>query len=184
MTEVDVVSETGRGVAGATDRNVSRGPTRRWRAEFPYHWDADELVSRRWLLRFVVYTSGALFAGTAILAALGLVRRPEALPTAPVARVGEVPVGTARYFHYPGPEDEAMLLHLPDGQFVAYSQKCTHLSCSVYYQADRGRLYCPCHEGLFNPQTGEPTAGPPSRPLPRIVLRQEGDTLYAVGREL
>ena len=28
---------------------------RRWRAEFPYHWDADDLVSRRELLRFAVW---------------------------------------------------------------------------------------------------------------------------------
>jgi arsenite oxidase small subunit len=50
----------------------------------------------------------------------------------------------------------------------------------VYYQAQQGRLYCPCHEGMFDPQTGEPTAGPPQRRLPRIALRQDGDLLYAL----
>jgi len=30
----------------------------RWRAEFPYHWDADDFVSRRELLRLAVMTSG------------------------------------------------------------------------------------------------------------------------------
>ena len=30
----------------------------RWRATFPYHWDADDLVSRRELLRFAVLASG------------------------------------------------------------------------------------------------------------------------------
>ena len=43
-----------------------------------------------------------------------------------------------------------MLLHLPGGRFVAYSQKCTHLSCAVYFQPERERLYCPCHEGVFD----------------------------------
>jgi nitrite reductase/ring-hydroxylating ferredoxin subunit len=156
---------------------------RRWRAEFPYHWDADDLVSRRRLLSFTVFNSGALFASTALLAVLGLVRRVPVFARVAVARAAEVPEGEARYFAYPEPDDQAVLLHLPGRRFVAYSQTCTHLSCAVYFQGERGRLYCPCHEGVFDPATGEPTAGPPQRPLPRIVLREEGGTLYAVGRE-
>lgn len=153
----------------------------RWRAEFPYHWDADDLVSRRQLLRLAVYTSGALFSTTAVLAVLGLVRSPELVREQPIARVQDVPEGQAFYFRYPEPDDEAMLLHLPGGRFVAYSQRCTHLSCSVYYQPARDRLYCPCHEGVFNPLTGDPIAGPPPRRLPRVLLRREGDMLYAIG---
>jgi Rieske Fe-S protein len=91
-----------------------------------------------------------------------------------------VPEGRTLYFRYPDPDDEAMLLHLPGGQFVAYSQKCTHLACSVYYQPEHARLFCPCHDGVFSPLTGDPLAGPPVRRLPRIALRREGDVLYAV----
>lgn len=166
--------------AGQPARALPQAP---WRIEFPYHWDADDLVARRELLHLAVYTSGALFGVTAILAVLGALRRPERLPVVPIARVSAVPEGSALYFTYPGPADQAVLLHLPGGQFVAYSQKCTHLSCAVYYQPTEGRLYCPCHEGVFHPVTGDPIAGPPRRRLPRIVLRQEGDQLYAVGRE-
>lgn len=164
------------------DQGIESGE-KRWRAEFPYHWDADELTSRRELLRFAVYTSGALFSVTALLALLGLVRRPPATPARPIARVGEVAEGEAVYFRYPDPDDEAVLLRLPGDRFVAYSQKCTHLSCAVYYQADHHRLFCPCHDGVFNAETGDPEAGPPERRLPRIALRREGDTLFAVGVE-
>ena len=153
-----------------------------WSAEFPYRWDADELVARRELLRLAVFTSGALFGCTAGLATIGLVRRGEQHAPRPVVRVGELREGEALYFRYPAPDDEAVLLHLPGGQFVAYSQRCTHLSCAVYYQPQQTRLYCPCHDGVFSPQTGDPVAGPPQRPLARILLRQEGDVLYAVGR--
>jgi Rieske Fe-S protein len=165
---------------------AQRGPAdqvKRWRAEFPYHWDADDLTSRRELLQFAVYTSGALFSITALLALLGLVRKAPARPTQPVARVAEVAEGQAIYFRYPNPDDEAVLLRLPGDQFVAYSQKCTHLSCAVYYQGDRQRLFCPCHDGVFNAFTGDPEAGPPQRRLPRIALRREGDMLYATGVE-
>lgn len=160
------------------------GQIKRWRAEFPYHWDADELVSRRELLQLAVYISGALFASTALLAVLGLVRKQPRHAPQPIVGTAELREGAAHYFHYPGPEDEAVLLHLAGGEYVAYSQTCTHLACSVYYQAEHERLFCPCHDGVFSPETGDPVAGPPVRRLPRILLSERGDIIYAVGVEL
>ncbi len=164
--------------------DVDDGQNKRWRSEFPYHWDADDLVTRRELLQFAVYTSGTLFGGTALLALLGLVQQPLRTEPQAVANVHDVPEGQAVYFNYPNSDDQAVLLHRPGGEWVAYSQKCTHLSCAVYYENDRDRLYCPCHEGVFDPATGEPTAGPPQRTLPRIVLERQGDMLMAVGVDL
>ena len=80
----------------------------------------------------------------------------------------------------PARDDQAILLHLPGGQFVAYSQQLhPPLLRRLLRAREQERLYCPCHEGVFDPQTGEPIAGPPQRPLPRITLRREGDTLVA-----
>ena len=172
------------GQTGSAGYSIDQPPytPRRWQLEFPYHWDADDLVARRELLQLAVYTSGALFLGTAILAVLGLVRSPRIAVEQPIARVDEVPEGEALYFHYPEPGDEAVLLHLPGGGFVAYSQRCTHLSCSVYYQPERHRLFCPCHDGVFDPESGVPIAGPPQRRLPQILLREQGNVIYAVGQ--
>lgn len=167
--------------ASAADREERRALLTRWRAELPYHWDADDLVSRRELLRFTVYTSGALFVGTAALAILGRLKTLAGSQTQAIARPADVPTGSAVYFNYPSLDDQAMLLHLPDGSFVSYGQKCTHLSCSVYYQPERRRLYCPCHEGVYDPATGNPVAGPPQRRLQQIALKQDGDLLYATG---
>lgn len=161
-------------------------PPKRWRGEFPYYWDADELVSRRELLQFAVYTSGALFASTLFLALLGLYQSLQPAAVAKeqlIARVGDVPEGKAHYFNYPSPGDQAMLLHLPGDRFVAYGQRCTHLSCAVYYQSERGRLVCPCHEGVFDPQTGEPVAGPPQRRLAQIRLQRRGEAIYAIAED-
>jgi len=156
---------------------------KQWESQFPYHWDADELVSRRDLLQFAVYASGTLFLGTAFLAVLRrFLRTPQFAPQQ-IAKLDDLPQGEAMYFHYPGPEDQAMLLHLNDGRFVAYNQTCTHLSCSVYFEKENNRLFCPCHEGVFDPRTGEPVAGPPVRPLSRIKLQANGDVLYAIGVE-
>jgi hypothetical protein len=35
-----------------------------WRAEFPYPWDEDEIMTRRDTLRFLLAGSGALFLAT------------------------------------------------------------------------------------------------------------------------
>lgn len=154
----------------------------RWAGEFPYRWEADEAVTRRQLLRFTVYASGALFAGSAGIALLGQLRSGPA-PAQPVrvAALAELPEGGARYFRYPGPEDEAVLVRLAGGGLVAYSQRCPHLSCAVVYERDRQRLYCPCHEGVFDVREGVPVAGPPRRPLTPIRLRVDDGVVFAVG---
>jgi Rieske Fe-S protein len=66
---------------------------------------------------------------------------------------------------------------------VAYSQKCTHLSCAVYYSAGEQKLVCPCHRGYFSIEDGSVLQGPPPRPLPRIVLENRMEALVAVGVE-
>jgi nitrite reductase/ring-hydroxylating ferredoxin subunit len=117
-------------------------------------------VTRRGLLVFSVVASGALFVGTAVLAALGWLDDRVRRGARTIARAGDVPEGQAVHFEYPTAGEQAILLHLPGGRFVAYSQKCTHLSCAVQWQPERNRLYCPCHEGAFDPETGEPAAAP------------------------
>jgi Rieske Fe-S protein len=47
----------------------------------------------------------------------------------------------------------------------------------------RGTIHCPCHEGYFDLKTGRVLAGPPPRPLPRIVLDVRGNEIYATGIE-
>ncbi|MNY41095.1 Arsenite oxidase subunit AioB precursor [compost metagenome] len=67
-----------------------------------------------------------------------------------------------------------------DGTFDAFSQKCTHLGCSVFYSEHGDKLECPCHEGFFDCKSGDVLAGPPQRPLPRIELEVANGTVYAV----
>src|SRR5579885_1999551 len=123
-----------------TERTRGRPRIRRWQAEFPYHWDADDQVSRRELLRFTVMASGALFVATAGIAALSYLNPLRTIRRQAIAKTTDIPPGGASYFHYPTSEDEAILLHLPNGRFVAFSGKCTHLSCAVYYDPAIGIL--------------------------------------------
>lgn len=154
----------------------------KWQLEFPYRWDQDDAVTRRQLLRFTVYTSGALFAGTSVIAALSYLRAPAIGPRVAIAREDELRDGEARYFTYPEGE-QAVLVRTRSGELVAYSQQCTHLSCAVVYQGEANRFFCPCHDGAFDVASGVPIAGPPRRPLPRIRLERAGGVVYAVGME-
>lgn len=159
----------------------------RWAADFPFDWDADDAMSRRQLLRWAVMVSGALFAATAGLAGLSFVRDRRTVSFQRIIAASEVQVGEVHYFNYPATSDpypnndhHGILLRLTNDRFVAYNGKCTHLSCAVYWNASRGVLHCPCHNGVFDPETGEPTAGPPTRPLPKIALQQENGVIYAL----
>lgn len=155
-----------------------------WREEVSIYAADERYVNRRQFAKFLVLTSAGMFVGNVwILVRSWLARRP-AYPLRQVAVVGEIPVGGVKLFRYPGPEDPCILVRPGENEYAAYSQKCTHLSCAVYYSRQNGRLECPCHEGYFSVRDGRVLQGPPQRPLPRIVLERRGDRLIATGVDL
>jgi nitrite reductase/ring-hydroxylating ferredoxin subunit len=160
--------------------DAGRGKGEAWREEFPYRIDSDEAIGRRHFLALAVLTSGAVLVSTIGLALRGLTDDRRRGSPRPVGRIDDFAVGEATYIHYPGADDAAVVLRLDEDRFVAYSQKCTHLSCAVRFRPEEHDLHCPCHEGVFDVETGEPVAGPPRRRLPRIELRREADMLVAV----
>ena len=162
------------------DAPLDRQP--RWRRDFAIDWPQDHHITRREFSKFLVLTSGAFVVGQGWIAAKSLVRhRRPPPPRVRIASLADVPPGSAIMFAYPGEHDACLLIRLPDRSLVAYSQKCTHLSCAVVPRIDEGVLHCPCHEGVFDLATGRNIAGPPPRPLPRIELEVVGDDVFAVG---
>jgi nitrite reductase/ring-hydroxylating ferredoxin subunit len=155
-----------------------------WRQDFPIDLPQDVFVARRDYTKFLVLTSFAFVIGQFWIAARSVMRRGRGRPPIKkVARFDALPVGGALPFNYPGPNDPCLLLRLDDRTLVAYGQKCTHLSCAVVPKLDQGELHCPCHVGSFDPTTGRPIAGPPRRPLNRIVLEVRDGDVYATGVE-
>lgn len=143
----------------------------------------DTLVTRRGYLRILGVLSGGLAAGN-IAVALGTFERRTAGTTTETVIADDaeaIPVGGTVRFSYPSERDPAMLLRLDDDLYVAYSVICTHLACEVLWQDDDRELYCPCHNGVFDPADGTPVAGPPERPLPQIRLERRGTAIVAVG---
>jgi len=154
-----------------------------WREDFPIEWEADHYISRRELARFLVAGSGLLAAAGAGLAVLGAREGGRITAEQRIARVEEVPPGGSLLFRYPTDQDPCILVRRRDDELRAYSQVCTHLACAVIHRPGSSTLYCPCHHGLFDLEDGRPAAGPPTRPLPRVLLEVRGDEIYAVGLE-
>ena len=155
-----------------------------WRQEFPISGADERYVGRRQFAKFLVLTSLGMLAGNVWILLRSWLAGKPVFPARPVAQVGEIPVGGVKLFHYPGPEDPCILVRRAGEEYAAYSQKCTHLSCAVYYSHRDGRLECPCHEGLFSVRDGRVLSGPPQRPLPRVVLERRGEALVAVRMDL
>ena len=150
--------------------------------DFPIDWEEDNYVSRREFFKFMTLASGGLAIGSTALAAWHQLNRNERrFDEAKIARVSDVAVGGTIGFSYPRPHDICILIQPEAGKFVAYSRRCTHLSCPVDYQHEHNRLYCPCHNGAFSVKDGAVLQGPPPHPLPQIMLEVRGDDIYAVG---
>jgi Rieske Fe-S protein len=155
-----------------------------WRQDFPIDWPQEMYVERRDFMKFMVLTSAALTVGQLWIGVQNWYRKRLGQPAMQrIASVDEVAVGAAVGFSYPDEREPCLLVRLTTSAFVAFGQKCTHLSCAVIPRVEEGSFYCPCHEGRFDLRTGVPTAGPPRRPLTRIVLEMRGREIYAVGVE-
>jgi cytochrome b6-f complex iron-sulfur subunit len=90
---------------------------------------------------------------------------PVSRPTSDLAEVGkldEFPVGSAKSVQLG--ERAVLVIRLPDGSLRAFVALCTHLQCVVGYAAERNRIECRCHDGVYSVE-GDNISGPPPRPL-------------------
>lgn len=153
------------------------------------HRDEEHRLTRRAFLHIMFLASAALGLASVPLATMarwaersGPKRSPEPLGT-PIANTTDVKPGESLQFNWPTEKDPAVLIHLPEGRFVAYDRRCTHLLCPVLWEPGLDRLVCPCHDGHFNARTGQVLFGPPRRPLPVIDVAVRDGVVYALGSE-
>ena len=156
---------------------------RKWRDDFPIEWEGDNYVSRREMVKFL--TLGSLFLAVAnwvtALASRVVHRRSQNRQLLGLS--DDLKRNGSALFRYPTPKDPCIAVRTAEGKLVAYSQVCTHLSCAVVYDKDEQSLFCPCHNGRFNLERGDPIAGPPTRALPRVMLEELDGRIFATERE-
>ncbi|MFO1512927.1 MAG: Rieske (2Fe-2S) protein [Verrucomicrobiota bacterium] len=147
--------------------------------DFPIERVEAEHVSRREFTKFLCLVSGGMAVGSGWVAVKDRLFPPHRIQGEEfVCKAGEVPVGGTRAFTVTGSKTPFILIHLNDGNWRAFEQKCTHLSCAVFYQPAADKIQCPCHNGWFDARTGNVLQGPPPRPLPRLEVVVKGDDIY------
>ena len=63
-------------------------------------------------------------------------------------------------------------------KLTIFSSTCTHLSCNVIWMEEEKVFECPCHAGRFD-KSGQPIAGPPTKPLIVLDHKVEDEKLFA-----
>jgi serine/threonine-protein kinase len=91
-------------------------------------------------------------------------------------------VNTAKTFTNPKDGTGSLLIHLPNGNFVAYNSACTHVGVTVHYDPATQKLVCPAHGSIFDPANmATPLKGPAMTPLQTVPIHVNGDGTITVG---
>ncbi len=125
----------------------------------------------------------AVTGATAIAAPIIAYFYPSNLQETPsepvrVSTVDELPIGESKtigYGRYP-----ALVINTPDG-LRAFSAVCTHFACIVKWDSANGKIYCPCHDGYFDPLNGHVVSGPPPIGLTAIPVNVVNNEIFIGG---
>ena len=136
-------------------------------------------TSRRQFLNRLLSSGAAIIAAYVIYPAIRfLIPPPTALDEKAkvlAASTSELKPNSAKFFKFL--DRPAVLVRLPDGSYESLSAKCTHLGCTVAFEAKQDIFLCHCHGSEFN-MDGKVIRGPAQLPLPRYVVSISGDDIY------
>ncbi len=97
---------------------------------------------------------------------------PEAaVNEASVGKVGDFKVNAGKIVKFGS--SPALLIRLGENDWRAFSAICTHLNCTVQYQAASRQIWCACHNGFYD-LNGRVVSGPPPRPLQELPVHVKG----------
>lgn len=73
--------------------------------------------------------------------------------------------------------EPVIVIHTREGQFKAFSARCTHLGCIVHFQSQGWQhFYCNCHGSEYD-VNGVNIAGPAPKPLPPYRVQLQDTSL-------
>ncbi len=95
--------------------------------------------------------------------------------SAVIGKQSDFPIGSGKNIEFGG--KPALVYRDKQGEFHAFNAVCTHLGCTVQYQADTDQILCACHGGIYKADSGENIAGPPPKPLSPYKVTTEGEQI-------
>jgi len=148
--------------------------------------EADDLLHstrRTFCAELMLTSAGLVLAGPQLTKAKATQDSIVAYPPRRIEGAETLLPGSCLYFNYPTRDDPAVLLRASDGEYSAYSRRCSHAGCSVDFDPSSRCLKCPCHRGTFDARAGYVVFGPPRRPLDSIIFQvRAGGQLWATGK--
>jgi len=136
---------------------------------------------RRFVIRLWALLGGAAFGELAWITGSFLRPRPRDPSAASLFVAGPVDrfePGSVTAF----PAGRFYVVRLKDGGFMALHRECTHLGCTVPWDAAKRRFACPCHASAFD-ITGLVLNPPAPRPLDFYAIRIENGVVKVDTRQ-
>jgi cytochrome b6-f complex iron-sulfur subunit len=137
------------------------------------------LFDRRVFLNWLLGGSTFAWMGSVIYPVLRFLSPPPeqeaAVSAVKATSLAEMAPNSGKIFKFG--RKPALIVRRPDGTFVAFLAKCTHLDCTVQYREDKERIWCACHDGFYD-LNGTNVSGPPPRPLDALEVHMQGDDVY------
>ena len=135
--------------------------------------------NRRTILNWFLGGSTFAWAGSVVYPVLRFLSPPPdqeaAVSSVKATTLTEMEPNSGKVFKFG--RKPALLVRRPDGNFVAYLAKCTHLDCTVQYRSEKEDIWCACHNGVYD-LNGTNVSGPPPRPLDTLEVHTQGDDVY------
>lgn len=102
--------------------------------------------------------------------------------TANVVGTTTLATNSSAVFTNPTDKKDSVLVHLTNGNFVAYERACTHVQVNVNYDPATQLLVCPAHGAIFDPaKNGAVVQGPNGdtpnsiKPLNKVPIQVRSD---------
>jgi thiosulfate dehydrogenase [quinone] large subunit len=140
------------------------------------------LVGLGYLLRVIPSSFNSTNATATVAQGKGKTLTATTTTTTPtaadaIAQVSSVSTNSAVAFGIPSSGNPGVLVHLDNGQFVAYDALCTHAGCEVSYDSGSQLLLCPCHGAAFDPAKNGAVVQPPATtPLTPVSIHVDSAT--------
>ncbi len=153
-----------------------------WKSDYPVLRAAEHRASRRQFLQLLGLGGLTVGLGAFVKKLFAGEANDSSAPLDVASATEPLPHGY-QLFRYPTEHDPAILVQLQNGEYRAYSQRCTHLLCPVHFKTENQSLHCPCHNGSFDAKDGTVNYGPPPQPLPQFKVEVRGDRVWITGNK-
>lgn len=137
------------------------------------------VFTRRNFLNFLLGISGLGALSTILYPLFKFITPPKgeepSLSSVSAGKVSELKPNSAKIFKFgskPG-----ILILTQNNEYKAFSATCTHLNCIVQYKEDIQRIWCACHNGMYD-LNGRNISGPPPKPLEEFEVFLKEDEIF------